>query len=67
MRKWIIVEDSVEKAEGLITEILQQFPQDQLAWIYPYSRAYPAPRLFTARLGEHSQVEKVSVKMIEVE
>ncbi len=67
MRKWIIVEDSVEKAEGLITEILQQFPQDQLAWIYPYSRAYPPPRLFTARLGEHSQVEKVSVKMIEGE
>ncbi|MEL6629810.1 MAG: hypothetical protein AAFQ92_30365, partial [Bacteroidota bacterium] len=49
------------------TEILQQFPQDQLASIYPYSRAYPPPRLFTARLGEHSQVEKVSVKMIERE
>ncbi|MEO0775876.1 MAG: hypothetical protein AAF146_04910 [Bacteroidota bacterium] len=60
-RRWIVIEDSVEKAEGFIAQINQKFPEDEISWIYPYSRAYPAPRLFEAKLVGDRHFEEVVI------
>lgn len=36
-RKWIIIEDDVDKASLLIANILEQFPKEDISWIYTES------------------------------